>query len=148
MTTTSGRCSSAMATAAATVPASPTTSKSASRSNARRRPWRMSSWSSTSSTVVGTHHLFLAVGNRSGCRTVAEPDLDERAASLAVGDVEGRAQALGPLAHDFDAEAVCPARAESAPVVLDAEQGVRWLHHEGDPEVVRRGVPSGVGDGL
>ena len=35
-------------------PASPTTSKSSLRSNARRRPWRISSWSSTSSTVVGT----------------------------------------------------------------------------------------------
>ena len=39
-------------TPSATLPAWPTTLMSSSRSKARARPWRISSWSSTSSTVV------------------------------------------------------------------------------------------------
>ena len=52
MITTSGWRAPAWRTASAAVAASPTTSNCRSRSNACRRPLRMRSWSSTSSTLV------------------------------------------------------------------------------------------------
>src|SRR5215210_4689017 len=139
---TSGDCSATTLSASATVPASPTTVKSPVRSKARRRPSRISSWSSTRTTVMATPDTLARVPS------VTDRHEDLRAALLTMADQQLSADPCCPLMHHFQPETVQPRGAEAVAVVLDPQRRVRRVDPAGDPQVLGVGVLARVGDGL
>src|SRR3954447_9450022 len=116
-TTTPGLRRAASATPSATLPASPTTSKSGSRSKARRRPWRISSWSSMRSTLVVTRSPPQPE-LRDTLALIADHHLYHRPLRVARRDLQAGAEPCCTLSHDLDPEAVLATLLQADPVVL------------------------------
>ena len=109
VTTTEGLSRGGHRRPSATGPASPTTEKSLWRSKARASPWRIRSWSSTSSDGVRRlgHHQpspCRITRHRAAWPSVTVTQRPRAAFSGAVaGDVQRRTRPICPLAHDLDA---------------------------------------------
>src|SRR3954452_20380320 len=158
MITTSGWRAPAWRTASAAVAASPTTSNWRSRSNACRRPLRMRSWSSTSSTLVrpggvalvdipGILPFWCCQGTPS--RRSTQEHRHSRTVRVTRRDLKAATDTFRPFRHD------CKTVASVRPVVCDAVTvighlylGERGIHRTGDPEVRGTGVLPGIGDRL
>src|SRR2546421_7965468 len=158
MITTSGWSAPAWRTASAAVAASPTTSNCRSRSNAWRRPLRMRSWSSTSSTLVrpggvalvdipGILPFWCCQGTPS--RRSTQEHRHSRTVRVTRRDLKAATDTFRPFRHD------CKTVASVLPVVCDAVTvighlylGERGVHRTGDPEVRGTGVLPGIGDRL
>src|SRR5579862_1862857 len=115
--------------------ASPTTSKSGWRSSTRRRPVRMTAWSSASRTRM-----------RSGL--IGQDDGDGGAASGFGIDVEAAADAFHAFLHTQDTGSFGVAGMETRAIDLDSDADVRGLLPDGDRDVDGAGVAGGVMQGL
>src|SRR6185369_5552436 len=143
----SGRREPACRTASAQVPASPTTSKLRSRSNACRRPLRIRSWSSTSSTLVrvagAAGEVVILGGLPRRCRSWrtssvcgAQHHGYGRPAGSTRCDLELAPDTFRPLRHDRKTEAALrTVGTDSGTVIGDLDSSVRRIDLAAYPEV-------------
>src|SRR6478609_1228764 len=167
ITTMSGWKRRACSMASATVPASATTWNPSRRSSNATRPWRTTSWSSTTRRRSGWGARSATVSSLRLRRrrallglprvTRGRRDDDDDTRAIAVGPSEAKrpAQGHGPVAHV--AHALVPAvgvrarqrgRVEAPPVVLDREDQPPILVEQDEPGPRRAGVAGDVRERL